>query len=334
MLWDLRGIYLRRFLASLIVVFEKDPARWAQALRQNRPQAAHDLALLAGRAAGVPPRDGGGQRGLGDVQVRQFQRRQQARGYVPGRSRQTGRYRELESELRHAAQELEGPEPFFTKVTPIPGIGNKEGHEILTRAAMRGLPLTSADQSALLFGVIRPDRGGRSYWNFPRAAVQSLKARAQPSHALRPTPSSTVATALALIRARFASLYLQGMRATSRTLALEWLGEALHLLQDSFSRAHVDRVGGSGRIRHIRAFYIRVGWPPLSRAPGEHNAPSDDRDDVYLPGNAPRRLRPEAIAAIRASREFLTMTLRHLRAPGAPGNMAELGNFMRRYLSA
>ncbi len=236
---------------------------------------------------------------------------------------------ELELELESAAAELEGAEPFFTKVTPIPGLGNKEGHEILTRVAMRGLPLSAAEQSAVELGVIRPDRGGRSYWNFPRSALESLKAAAQPAHALRPTPSSTVPAALRLIRARFAGLHRRAMLATSRATALEWLGEALHLLQDSFSSAHVERVGGTGRIRHIRAFFIRLGWPPLSRAPHEHNAPSDARDDVYLHG----RLRPEAVAAIRASRDFLAMALRHLRSPRSPRNAGELGLFMSRYLS-
>ncbi len=249
-----------------------------------------------------------------------------------GSEKKDRRQRELEfeAELESAAFELEGAEPFYTKVTPIPGIGNKEGHEILTRVAMRGLPLTAAEQSAILLGVIRPDRGGRSYWNFPRAALESLKAAAQPSHALRPTPSSTVAAALRLIRSRFLRLYYRAMRAANRTVALEWLGEALHLLQDSFSSAHVQRVGGSGRIRHIRAFYIRLGWPPLSRAPHEHNAPSDPRDDVYLHG----ALRPEARAAIGASRAFLTMALRHLRAPRSPQNTPELRAFMSRYLSS
>src|SRR5262249_29846472 len=124
-------------------------------------------------------------------------------------------------------------------------------------------------------------------------------------------------------------LYLRAARATTRKAALEWAGEALHLLQDSFSSAHVERAGGTGRIRQIRAFYVRVGWPPLSRAPGEHNAPSDPRDDVFLHG----ALRPEARAAASASRAYLTMVLRHLRAPKAPGNAAELHTFISRYLS-
>lgn len=261
----------------------------------------------------------------------------------PGLSRRVGlfhKYRESEAEfentlqelelgLQEAAQELEAPEPFYTRVTPIPGIGNKEGHEILTRMAMRGLPLSAADRSAILLGVIRPDRGGKSYWNFPRSAIESLKARAQPSHSLRPTPSSTVVTALRLIRSRFVRLYLRTMRARSRATALQWLGEALHLLQDSFSSAHVERAGGTGRICYIRAFYVRFGWPPLSRAPREHNAPSDPRDDVYLNG----ALRREARAAIRASRVFLRMALHHLRTPRSPSRQADLRRFIRKYLS-
>ena len=235
----------------------------------------------------------------------------------------------FEGELDRVGRALEAPEPFYTRVTPIPGIGNKEGHEILTRIAMRTLPLSAADRSAILLGVIRPDRGGKSYWNFPRSALESLKARAQPSHSLRPTPSSTVAAALRLIRARFVSLYLRAMRARNRRTALQWVGEAMHLLQDSFSSAHVERAGGIGRIRHIRAFYVRFGWPPLSRAPREHNAPSDPRDDVYRNG----ALRSEAHAAIRASSVFLRMMLRHLRTPRSPRNRAELRTFINRYLS-
>lgn len=329
-LWLMRDVHRASLLSLVTALFARNPAGWWQALSQNRAAAIQQLARHAGQMAGLSPRIQSGQRaGFTTPQVRQFHRRQQARGFVPGRNRQTGLYRELELEIDHASRELEA-EPFFTKVTPIPGIGNKEGHEILTRQAMRGLPLSAAEKSAVELGVIRPDRGGRSYWNFPRAALGSLKAAAQPSHSLRPTPATTVPAALRLIRVRFAGLHARAMRATNRSTALEWLGEGLHLLQDSFSSAHVERIGGTGRIRHIRAFFIRFGWPPLSRAPHEHNAPSDSRDDVYLGG----ALRREAVAAIHASRAYLVMALRHLRAPRAPGDARELQAFMNRYLSS
>jgi hypothetical protein len=326
--YQMRGALFQRFLATLHTLFLQNPAAWQQALTQNRGPAISQLTLQAGQMAGLPPRQQTPRRGMSDVQVRRYHRRQLARGIRPGRTRQIRPSRELELELDVAARELE-QEPFYTKVTPIPGIGSKEGHEILTRAAMSGLPLSAADRSAIELGVIRPDRGGRSYWNFPASAVGSLAASAQPAHSLRPTPTSTVATALSLIHSRFASLHRNAMVAPSRTSALEWLGEALHLLQDSFSSAHVERAGGTGPIRYIRAFFVRFGWPPRSTAPTEHNAPSDPRDDVFVGG----ALRPEAHAAVLASRAFLDMALRHLSAPGSPSNSSELAAFMGRYLS-
>lgn len=331
-IWNLRGVYLARFMMAVHAIFGQNPAGWQHALTNNRAQATQQLAHLAAQSAGLRGRTRTEPPGMSNVQVREYIRRQRARGRVPGRP-QGGRQRELElADLgaRELEFELEQPESFYTKVTPIPGIGNKEGHEILTRHAMRGLPLSATDRSAIELGVIRPDRGGASYWNFPLSAIESLKAAAQPAHSLRPSPSATTATALGLIRARFISLYRRAMRArSSRQTALQWIGEALHLLQDSYSGAHVDRAGGTGRIRYIRAFFIRVGWPPRSTAPGEHNAPSDTRDDVYSGG----ALRPEARAAIGASRAFLVMALRHLGAPPSPSKRIELRAFIGRYLA-
>jgi hypothetical protein len=118
-------------------------------------------------------------------------------------------------------------------------------------------------------------------------------------------------------------------RAGRKSDAYKWIGQALHLLQDSFSSAHVERAGGTGPISYIRVFFIRLGLPPRSRAPGEHNAPSDRRDDVYEGG----RLRPEALAAVRASRHLLRMAVRHVASPSSPANVRELRLFMNRYLS-
>lgn len=335
--WQLSINNLSRFLKAFVQSFLRNPQAWKQALLgANRSHAIDQLSLSAAQMTGLAPNYPVQKpRGMSDKQVKQYHRRQYQRGVKPGRNRQAGRNRQHEYEhswneiLNIASYELENAEPFFTRVTPIPGIGNKEGHEVLTRLAMRGLPLTTAEKAAVELGVIRPDRGGQSYWNFPRAALASLKAAAQPAHALRPTPSASVAAALRLIHQKFIELYRKAVSAKSRSMAYSWLGEALHLLQDSFSSAHVERVSGTGSIRNIRAFYIRVGWPPLSRAPHEHNAPSDPRDDVYLHG----RLRPEATAAVLASREFLKMAIRHLNAPLSSGNAAELITFIRRYLS-
>jgi hypothetical protein len=332
-IWDLRGAYLARFLATLNAVFFQNPAGWQQMWRNNRAAAARQMAMMAGQMAGLRARRVTHPPGMSPTQVRGYHRRQRQRGRIPGQNRQTRRQREMELELELAGQaleqELEQPESFYTRVTPIPGIGNAEGHEILTRRAMSGLGLSAADRSAIELGVIRPDRGGRSYWNFPGAAIGAMAASAQPAHSLRPTPAASSAAALSLIQRQFAALHRNAMTAPTRQVALEWLGEALHLLQDSYSAAHTERAGGTGRIQKVRAFFIRVGWPPRSTAPGEHNAPSDTRDDVFSGG----ALRPQASAAITASRDFLVMALRHLGRPGSPSNAGELAAFIGRYLS-
>ena len=255
-----------------------------------------------------------------------------------GRRRpRASRVRELElaRELESSAAELEDEEaePFFTRVQPIPHLaGHEEGHEVLTRAAARRL-IAGTDLNALLLGVVRPDRGGGSYWNFPRAALHAFSPGAQRSHALRRTPSTPQTAALSEISRHLTVLYLLALRASNRATALGWIGEALHLIQDSYSGAHTERAlgrgaGGRSPIRRIRAFYLSV-WPPRrSTAPHEHNVPSDPRDRIW---KAPGVLTDEARFAIKASREYLAMMLRHLSAPGAPRNVAEFRAFLRRH---
>ena len=138
-----------------------------------------------------------------------------------------------------------------------------------------------------------------------------------------------MAEAMRLIQLRFAGLHRRAMLAPTKKHALEWLGEALHLLQDSFSRAHVERAGGTGRITNIRVFFIRLQKPRRSRAPLEHNAPSDTRDNIY---GTDGKLRPEAEAAIGASRVFLdgAAPLEKL-IPGT--NIVDLQAFISRYLA-
>src|SRR5262249_32474530 len=71
---QLRGAYLGRFLAPLNVLFAQNPLGWQQALMRNRAAAVHQMAVQAGRAAGLTPRESTRQRGFSDVQVRQFHR--------------------------------------------------------------------------------------------------------------------------------------------------------------------------------------------------------------------------------------------------------------------
>ena len=244
---------------------------------------------------------------------------------------------EWEYELGGAAGELEAQEgePFFTRVQPVPHLpGYEEGHEVLTRMAASGL-VAGPDLAAVVLGVIRPDRGGASYWNFPRAALHSFDAAAQKSHSLRRSPTTTLGAALAEIREHLKTLYHTATGARTRQTALEWVGEAMHLIQDSYSGAHVERAvgagpGGSSPIRRIRAFYVTV-WPPSrSTSPGEHNVPSDPRDSIWA---GPGVMRHEATLAINASRDYLQMLLRHLASPGAPGNAGEFVTFLNTHFS-
>ena len=103
LLWQMRGDSLNRFLAALAGLYAQNPLGWQQALLGNRAGATHQLAMLAGRAARLSARGAVGQQGLSDVRVREFHRRQRARGFVPGRNRQTGLYRELERGFESAA---------------------------------------------------------------------------------------------------------------------------------------------------------------------------------------------------------------------------------------
>jgi hypothetical protein len=121
LMWELRGAYFARFVAAVNALFLSDPAV-RRTLVVNRDAAIGQIALRAGQMARLPPRAPVARPGFSDTQVRQYRRRQLARGRVPGRDQRAQRYRELEVELDQAARELEAPEPFFTRVTPIPGI--------------------------------------------------------------------------------------------------------------------------------------------------------------------------------------------------------------------
>jgi len=104
----------------------------------------------------------------------------------------------LREALETAANEIElEAEPFFTRVQPVPHLpGYEEGHEVLTRSAASGL-VSGPDLDAILLGVIRPDRGGASYWKFPRAAFHALNPAVQRAHSLRRTRGTSAGAALA-----------------------------------------------------------------------------------------------------------------------------------------
>ncbi len=265
--------------------------------------------------------------------------RQSGRCGVPGRNGTTARRQELELEMDSSAQALErelvgsnasAGEGFETRVLPPwSPVGGREGHEVLTRTAAGRLGFGPTEIDALVTGVIIPDRGGRSYSDFPRHGIPgALVPGNQSSHALRRYLWTTKAAALSEIRDRLTALYRGVMTASSWLGGWQTAGEALHLIQDGYSCAHVERPicqGAAGnRINRIRVFSpslpVTFGW--------EHGIPSDSRDQIYLPSGA---LRPEAAVAVTASQEFLSLLLVHRAAPSAPRNGAQFTAFLDRH---
>lgn len=189
---------------------------------------------------------------------------------------------------------------LFGWVVRVPGISREEGHEAITRAAWEGLRLAPEQQRALIQGVRAPDVG-------LVGLVVSALPFAQRRHALRAWSGTSTDDAVRDVHAFLAATH-------ERALAMpeegRWttFGEALHCLQDSFSPAHVDRLGGQiVTMRH---------WGPLDRLRGhrdEHGFPSDRRDSALDSGT----LTAEAGAAVEASRRYLEIAMRHSSSPGS-----------------
>jgi hypothetical protein len=250
---------------------------------------------------------------------------------------------ELEQLLQQAADaSLSRPRPsrdgtfaemaeyFVTRVLP----GMREGHEVLTRRAAAGLG-AGVDLPALLRGVARVD-AGKSLLHLPRALLDALRPNQQRRHVLRAQLCQPVRAALSQARNHLIRRHALALGAGPRPVAFEWIGEALHLIQDSYSAAHTERALGADQrgphpIRYIRFFGMTRRFPPqFTAAPREHAFPADPRDQITDPVG---RLRPEARLAIAASRDYLQMMLRHLASPRAPRNAAELRAFMNRHLA-
>jgi flagellar motor protein MotB len=247
---------------------------------------------------------------------------------------------ELEQELgqtaRGAGQVQQRPmsalaetsEYFVTRILP----GLREGHEVLTREAAAGAP--GVDLPALLRGVTRVDSGGGGL-SLPGALIGSLVPAQQRRHALRAELCQPVSTALSQIRNHLVLLHARAMGARTRSAAFEQIGEALHLIQDSYSDAHVQRNFGAGPrgthpIQYIRFFGFLSRLPPrTTSAPREHGFPADDRDQIT---DSRGRRRPETRIAVNASREYLLMAMRHLTTPTSPTNAREVRAFLDRHL--
>jgi|KBSMisStandDraft_5_1062788.scaffolds.fasta_scaffold11345_2 hypothetical protein len=211
-------------------------------------------------------------------------------------------------ELESSYGEFESGADHFVVETRMPGgiVLAPRGHEVLTRSAAAGLTLTRAEIDALVEGVRRVDTV------FP---TRHFDPNEQKRHALRRARCTSMAVALSEIRNHFILLHSRALRATTRLDAMRWIGEALHLLQDSFSEAHTARTfratGAPHPIRFIRFFGLQ-GLP----APVEHQVfPMPDPRDLITVGG---RLRPAAAHSVVASKEFLSLMLRHLSRPTLP----------------
>ncbi|RMF68589.1 MAG: hypothetical protein D6742_04770, partial [Cyanobacteria bacterium J069] len=194
------------------------------------------------------------------------------------------------------------------------------GHETLNREAAKGLSITSAELNAMNRGVRRVDL---------EKLTNHFKPSQQRRHLLRRYKCQPLREALSEARQQLVAIYQRIMAAPTREAAFEWVGEALHLIQDSYSPAHAEREnGGAGAIRFIRYFGVRgLSYPhehrvmPM-RQPNGRILPGDPRDFINL-SSVPTR------AAIAASRRFLGLVLRHLRAATShPTQQTELRQFM------
>jgi hypothetical protein len=212
--------------------------------------------------------------------------------------------------------------------TPI----SAEGHEVLTRMAVgpsrtiafqvTGIPksrvLTSAELDEIIAGNVSVDLGFKY-----TGVVFSLNKDEQKRHSLRreygqPLPAA-LADVIGSLRAQHAGILAEG----DPKKRLRRIGQALHLVQDSFSPAHTDRRSGSGWcISYIKNFG-RGSYPV------EHGKPSDDRDKIANPAS-----RASAAAATAASRVYLAIVFKAIYGHTAPDpvavseSAAEFGRFV------
>ena len=168
------------------------------------------------------------------------------------------------------------------------------GHEILTERAASGLIKNSTDLAALIDGSRRPDL----------ADLQDhIKLGEEHRHFLRSIKQSSLDAWWSAIN-HLKSLHQQ-MMASSPVDQFKLIGEALHLIQDSFAPAHVEREPRTGDILHIRVYSPNA-------PPGNHLFHVDPRDDIFTT-QPTRMLTFNARKAIACSKEYLQMALRHIQ---------------------
>ena len=184
--------------------------------------------------------------------------------------------------------------------TRIGTVKTPAGHEILTERAARGVITNRADLTALIDGARSPDLADPN---------DHIKLGEQRRHFLRSINQTSLNAWSAAIN-HLRTLHQSMMAGTSRADQLRFIGEALHLIQDSFAPAHVERDTRSGDILNIRVYDPKA-------APGEHVFLTDPRDAVFT-ARPPKALATEAQKAISCSKEYLQMALGHLQLKQLP----------------
>lgn len=219
----------------------------------------------------------------------------------------------------------------------IPAVSTS-GHETLTLRALgrpavvrfaaggsgRSVTLTPKQVKVIIAGNRSVDLG----W-MGTGTVFAFNQGEQKRHALRKNYGQPQAAALADIVRELSGQH-RGILAESNPLdRLRRIGKALHLVQDAYSPAHIERNPGRGWcVRYIRNF-------GRGRAPREHGKPSDPRDTLAHGASA-----AAAARAVAASREYLSIVFKALWARRGRNTAAareadrEFATFLRRHLTA
>lgn len=210
-----------------------------------------------------------------------------------------------------------------------------EGHEIITRDAIGGgtvsftvggrpmaATLSATDIADIMLGNRSVDLGRNDADDSGAGVTTAFNFSEQKRHALRRDLSQPFTAALADIRGEFARAHSAVLAERDPRRRMRLIGVVLHLIQDSFSPAHIERLPASGWcINYIRNF-------GRGSAPREHAVPSDPRDSVTAAGSIAARAQ-----ATDASRRYLQIVMKALRGvlvpdPTAAGEAAlEAGTF-------
>ena len=213
---------------------------------------------------------------------------------------------------------------------------SSEGHEVLTRSAIgasRTIPfsvagkpltrvLTAAEEAEIVAGNRSVDLGWAG-----TGVLFAFSEDEQKRHSLRRNFGQPLPAALADVINSLRSQHAAILAERDPKTRLRRIGQATHLIQDSYSPAHTDRRPGSGWCIYYIKNYGR------GSAPAEHGKPSDDRDKIANPSS-----RAAASAAIAATREYLSIVFKAIHGRTAPDPVAvseaaaEFARFVGRHL--